>query len=148
MGDVGGLAAASPLSLTAVFEEVCPIYMSFGMTYEQFWDGDVSAHKMYRKAMRQRVIAQNRMLWIQGMYIYDALLGVGRFTKAFSKAKPAPYPSEPYDLFAEEKRRREEREQKERYERIRSKVQSFAKTFNEKRQNIEKNMEVNEDGRC
>ena len=109
--------------------------MSFGMSYDQFWDGDVFAHRMYRKAIRQKVIADNRMLWLQGMYIYEALLDVGRYTKAFSKAKPMPYPKEPYDLFAEEKRRRAEREQRERYERIKSKIQSFAKAQKDKKNN-------------
>lgn len=141
------MSAASPLSLTAAFREACPIYMSFGMTYEQYWDGDVFAHQMYRKAMKQKTIAENKMLWLQGMYIYEALLDVGRYTKAFSKAKPMPYPKEPYDLFAEEKRRREEREQKERYERIKQKVHDFAKAFNEKRHNTD-NKEVDDDAGC
>ena len=85
--------------------------------------------------MRQKTIAENRMLWLQGMYVYEALLNAGRYIKAFSKSKPLPYPSEPYDLFAEEKRRREEREQRERYERIKSKIQSFAKAQKEKKNN-------------
>lgn len=116
--------------------------MSFGMTYNDFWDGDISAHKMYKRARKQSVIDENRMLWLQGMYIYEALLDVARYNKAFSKAKPAPYPSEPYDLFAEEKRRREEREQRERYERVKDKVRAFAKAFNEK----QKNSEINDGG--
>lgn len=107
--------------------------MSFGMTYQEFWDGDVKAHKMYRLAKREKVIAENRMMWLQGMYFYEALLDAGRYIKAFSKSKPAPYPDKPYDLFAEERRRREEKEQRERYERIKEKVNAFAKAFNEKR---------------
>ena len=68
------------------------------------------------------------------MYIYEALLAVGRYTKAFSKAKPAPYREEPYDLFEEERKEREERERRERYFRMRDKLASFAKAYNEKRQ--------------
>lgn len=142
MGGVSGKTAASPLSLMSVFKEACPIYMSFGMTYEQFWDGDVEMHLMYRKAMRQRVIAENRMMWLQGMYIYEALLDVARYNKAFSKAKPAPYRDTPYDLFAEERLREERRKQKEQYENIRDKVYAFAKAFNEKRH--EKETEIKE----
>lgn len=141
------MSAASPLSLMSAFEDACPIYMSFGMPYEQFWDGDVFAHRMYREAEKQKMIAKNKMLWLQGMYIYEALLDVGRYTKAFSKAKPAPYLKEPYDLFEEEKRRREDREQKARYEKMKRKVQEFAKAFNEKRHNIE-NKEVDDDAGC
>lgn len=142
MGGVSGKTAASPLSLMSVYKEACPIYMSFGMTYEQFWDGDVEMHLMYRKAMRQRVIAENRMMWLQGMYIYEALLDVARYNKAFSKAKPAPYRDTPYDLFEEERLREERRKQKAQYENIRDKVYAFAKAFNEKRH--EKETEIKE----
>lgn len=137
MGDVGGLAAASPLSLMSAFKEVCPVYMSYGMTYEQFWDGDTDMHPMYRRAVKQSMIHQNRMMWLQGMYIYEALLSVGKYTKAFSKSKPAPYPDKPYDLFEEERKLREKKEQLERYEHIKEKVQAFAKAFNEKRKESE-----------
>ena len=147
MGDVGGTAAASPLSLMSVFEEACPAYMSFGMTYHDYWDGDVKAHKMYRLAKRESVIADNRMAWLQGMYFYEALLDAGKYIKAFSKSKPVPYPDKPYDLFAEERRRREEREQRERYEHIKDKVASFAKAFNEKRKELEEKG-VEDDAGC
>ena len=149
MGGVSGKTAASPLSLMSVFKEACPVYMSFGMTYDQFWDGDVEMHMMYRKAMRQKVIAQNRMMWLQGMYIYEALLDVARYSKAFSKAKPAPYRDAPYDLFADERRRKEEREKRERYENIKDKVRAFAKAFNEKRHEKESDIKegVDEIGR-
>lgn len=148
MGGVSGKTAASPLSLMSVFEEACPIYMSFGMSYQDYWDGDVLAHRMYRKAKRERVLAENRMMWLQGMYFYEALLDAGRYIKAFSKSKPAPYPDKPYDLFAEERRRRELKEQREKYEHIRNKVALFAKAFNERRKESEINKGVDEDARC
>lgn len=148
MGGVSGKTAASPLSLMSVFEDACPVYMSFGMSYQDYWDGDVSAHRMYREAHKQKIVDQNRMLWLQGMYFYEALLDAGRYIKAFSKSKPAPYPDKPYDLFAEERRRRELKEQRERYEHIRNKVALFAKAFNEKRKESEINKGVDEDARC
>lgn len=137
MGDVGGLAAASPLSLMSVFEEVCPQYMAMGMSYEQFWDGDVSAHRMFAKAEKQRLLKANRMAWLQGLYIYEALIEVTPYLKAFSKGKPKPYTEEPHDIFADEAKKRKEREDKERYEKMRQKVADFAKSFNEKRKENE-----------
>ena len=90
-GGVGDGFVSPPLSLMTVFEDACPNYLAMGMTYEQYWDGDVSAHKAYRRAKKLRTIEINANAWLQGMYIYEALLDVGQYTKAFSKAKPKPY---------------------------------------------------------
>ena len=137
MGDVGGLAAASPLSLMSVFEKACPNYMAMGMSYDQYWDGDVSAHKMYAKAEKQRIITQNRMAWLQGLYVYEAIIDATPYFKAFSKHKPKPFVEQPYDIFPDEAQRRKEKEERERYEHIKGKVASFAKAFNEKRKENE-----------
>ena len=147
-GRVGGTIAALPLSLTAVFENACPYYMEMGMTYEQFWDGDVSAHKAFREAKRLRTIETNRTLWLQGLYIYEALLDVGQYTKAFSKAKPRPYRDAPIDLFEKERKEREEREQRERYFRMKEKMELFAKRLNEKRHESEMKEEVEDNAGC
>lgn len=124
--------AAPPLSLLDAFEKACPIYLSYGMTYDQFWDGDISAHKAYREAEKMRTRKRNQEMWLQGMYIYEALIDVAQYNKAFSKAKPRPYLKEPYDLFEEDKRRREEEEARKRYDLMRNKIAAFAKAFNEK----------------
>ena len=63
---MGGKNAAPPLSLVEVFEKACPVYISYGMTYEQFWDGDVSAHKAYREAEKLRIRKRNQERWLQG----------------------------------------------------------------------------------
>ena len=106
--------------------------MSFGMTYEQYWDGDVFAHKAYREAERLRMNHENQMAWLQGMYIYQAIGALSPVLRAFSKGKAKPYLEEPIDLFEEERRKREEREARERYERIKQKVAEFAKAHHKK----------------
>ena len=142
MGEVGGKIAASPLSLLDVFDGACPEYMAMGMSYEQFWDGDTSAHKMYRIAKKKRLSEQNQIAWLQGMYFYVALVSVAPYVKAFSKAKPRPYMEEPIDLWEEERKRREENEAKARFERMRAKMEAFAKTHNERQQKLEMQSEV------
>ena len=142
MGGVGGKNAAPPLSLTAVFEKACPQYMAIGMTYDQYWDGDVYAHRMYREAEKVRLSRENQIAWLNGWYFYNAMLGVAPYVKAFSKAKPHPYLKEPIDLWEEERRRKEEAEAKKRFERIMQKVEAFAKTFNEKQQKQQMKSEV------
>ena len=107
---------SSPPSFTYTerFYEMFPYYLSIGMTSEQYWDGDCTLVKYYRKAEELRNDKRNQELWLQGMYIYDALCDVSPVLHAFAKkgAKPHPYPSKPYPI--SEKQIRQEREEKER----------------------------------
>lgn len=91
-----------------------PYYLSIGMTYEQYWEGDPALAKFYRDAEELRNEKRNQDLWLQGMYIYDALCDVSPVLRAFAKkgTKPLPYPANPYPLT--EKQRRREQEAKER----------------------------------
>lgn len=135
--------AATPLSLREAFEKACPVYMSYGMSYDDFWYGDVRMHRMYRKAHRLEISEQNTMLWLQGRYVYDAIFAVSPTLRAFSKARrPEKYTEKPYDLFAEDRRRTEDKEARERYERIKRNVQAFATAFNEKRKEETSGKEV------
>ena len=120
--------------------------MAMGMSYEQFWDGDVSAHRCFREAKKLRMIEQNQMAWLQGMYIYEAIGCLAPALKAFAKGRPKPYPKQPYDLFEEERKAREEREERERYERIKAKVAAFA--ARKKQQESEKKSEVDSNAGC
>ena len=135
MGRDGGKNAALPLSLMKAFETACPYYMSYGMTYDQFWYGDVCAHKAYKEAAKLKMLRENEQAHMQGAYIYEALAAVAPLFRGMKPSKPQPYRKEPYDIFPEDARRREEEEEKNRYERIRDKVAAFAKAFNEKRNN-------------
>jgi hypothetical protein len=87
------------------------------MSPEQYWDDDPSLVKYYRKAdeiQRKRI---NQELWLQGMYIYEALCDVAPMLHAFAKkgTKPLPYPEYPYALtHTEREEARKVQEQKER----------------------------------
>jgi hypothetical protein len=102
------------LTYTERFYELFPYYLSIGMTYEQYWDGDCTLVKYYRRAEELRNEKRNQELWLQGMYIYEALCDVSPVLHAFAKsgAKPIPYSSKPYAI--NEKQIREAREDKER----------------------------------
>lgn len=116
-----------------LFAKACPAYLKMGMTYEQYWDGDVSAHKAYREAEEMRVRDRNFQAWLQGMYVYEAIADLAPALKAFSKSRAKPYAKEPYILFEDDKRKKEEEEQRKKYERIKEKVSAFAAAFNAKR---------------
>lgn len=145
MGGVGGKYAAPPLSLMAAFEQACPVFMSFGMSYDQYWDGDVSAHKMFRQAAKLRKKQKNEDAWLQGAYIYEALCAASSLFRGMKPSRPSAYRDKPYDVFEEDRKRREEEEQRAHYEKMREKVAAFAKAYNEKR-NL-KESEVDGDAR-
>lgn len=88
--------AARPNFYTEQFERVCPYYISFGMSYEQFWDGDVEIAKAMRKAHEIKLEQENYIAWLHGRYIYDAVGALSPALRAFSKGKVQPYHKEPY----------------------------------------------------
>ena len=102
------------LTYTEQFYEVLPYYLSIGMTYEQFWDGDPHLAKYYRQADEIRTERKNQELWLQGLYVYEALCDVAPILQAMAKkgTKARPYPEQPYAIT--EKQRKRELEEKER----------------------------------
>ena len=99
---------------TERFYEMFPYYLSIGMTPEQYWDGDCTLVKYYRAAEELRNERRNQELWLQGMYIYEALCDVSPVLHSFAKkgTKPHPYSSRPYAI--SEKQIKQEHEEKER----------------------------------
>ena len=99
---------------TEKFYEMFPYYLSIGMTYEQYWEGDCTLTKYYRKSEEMRNEKRNQELWLQGMYFYEALCDVSPILHAFAKkgAKPQKYSSKPYAIT--EKQIRQEREERAR----------------------------------
>lgn len=108
--------------------------MSIGMSYDEFWNQDVALVRVYRKADELRRRRQNEVLWLQGMYIYEALCDVSPIFHAFAKkgTKPSPYPKEPYAITESEIREREEREARARQERIKAEFAAFAERIRQK----------------
>ena len=122
-------------SYTEIFEQLCPYYMSIGMSYDDFWSGDVSMVKAYRKAYELREKRRNQELWLQGCYVYEALCDASplfRFTMKKGAIKPEPYPKEPYPITAAEVREREEREARKKEERLKAAFTAFAERVRKK----------------
>lgn len=90
-GRDGYKIAARPKFYTEQFERVCPYYIAFGMTYEQFWDGDVEIAKAYRKAHEIKNDELNQQAWLQGFYVYHAIGALAPALKAFSKGRAQEY---------------------------------------------------------
>ena len=127
MGSRGLVANDEPLvestSLTKLFEKACPIYMSFGMSYHDFWYGPAFMTTFYKDAHKLRLRQQDENNWMLGMYVYEAILDCSPILHAFSKrgTKPLPYSEKPYlmDRFdnktkAEREKQRKQEEENER----------------------------------
>ena len=84
-------------SLTKIFEHECPYYMSYGMSFDEYWNGDAYLVKFYRDAYKLKIRYDDVFMWKQGMYIYEALCDVSPILHAFSKkgTKPLQYRSKP-----------------------------------------------------
>ena len=86
---------------TEIFEECFPFYLAIGMSSAEYWEGDPSLARYYRKAYRIKQDEINNNAWLQGVYIYDAvstalhnaLRGMGK-----QKSPAKDYAKQPYAL--------------------------------------------------
>ena len=71
MGD--GEITSPNTTFTDFFEEVFPAYLAIGMTWTQFWIDEPELAIAYRKADAIRKRRINEELWLEGMYMAEAL---------------------------------------------------------------------------
>ena len=94
-----------------------PMYLDAGMTPDDYWNGDVTLAIAYRKVLERRREWQNQMLWLQGLYIYRAMLAIMPALSIKSKATTIdPYIEDPIPLTPKEREKLEERKERERFE--------------------------------
>lgn len=116
------------VSYTKYFEKACPIYMVYGLSYEDFWYGDPFKAKYQREYYKLKLQKQDEYMWEQGMYIYEALLQCAPILHPFSKSKkPLPYTEKPHFVMLSEEEEKERKRQEEENERL--KAQLWIKTW-------------------
>ena len=127
----------SHVSYTEVFDEQFPYYLSMGMSTDEYWNSDSALTTAYRKAYKLKWEDRNRALWLQGEYIYEALVYVAPIFNAMSKkgTKAHPYPSEPHDLFPDKPKKNIV---KNKEDKMFVKMQAFAEKFNKRFKNKQK----------
>ena len=131
----GGQSGSSPLhTYTEKFYELFPYYLAIGMTPEQYWEGDCTLVKYYRKAEELRNEKRNQELWLQGMYVYEAICDVAPVLQAFGKkgAKPTPYSAKPYPLNDKQTKQDEEEKQRLLVEKGKRFMEAKAASINQK----------------
>lgn len=121
-----------PSSYTQSFQDHFPEYLSIGMTYDQYWNDDGDLPIYYRKANEIKMKAKNQELWLQGMYIYDALCKASPIFNSFAKAgtKPQPYPERPYGEISSEEQL--EKIQKSNRDKAKASFMNFAERWKPK----------------
>lgn len=125
--------------LTNEFNKSCPFYISIGMTYEQFWNGDPTMTRAYLEAYKikeKRKIEEMKWItWEQGLYVYEAICDVSPVLRAFSKAnKPLPYPEKPYGFEKDKKSNNEVKRLEEERDMYRTQIffQNWAREMKKK----------------
>ena len=84
------------MTYTEYFDLVCPYYMLYGMTYDQFWFGDPLMAKAYKEMHNLKRKQRNEEMWVNGMYQLTALNVA--LHNAFDKHK-IEYLKKPLDIF-------------------------------------------------
>lgn len=109
------------------------------MTYEQFWDGDAEMVRDFRFAYKRRLEQENRMMWLQGLYIYKAIEAIMPALSIKTKnLSIQPYISDPIPITQDEEEERELQKQKLQFERNQARFKALAEKFNAKLSKDEK----------
>jgi hypothetical protein len=137
-GGGGADSRLPPFRYSDKFEEMCAYYMSIGMTYDEYWNGDNLLPRYYRQMDELRKERMNYESWLQGVYIYEALINAAPVLNALSaRKKPFPYRDTPIPITqAEDKRLKEQEKEKlmkNGVEAMRIMMADFNKRFNEKK---------------
>jgi hypothetical protein len=93
---------------TEIFEESFPFYLAIGMSSAEYWEGDCSLTRYYRKAYKLKQEEINNNAWLQGLYIYDAVTTALHNALRGKNTKAKEYAKQPYNY--------EKNEEKSEYE--------------------------------
>ncbi len=126
LGSASSPSSTKQYTFVEVMDMYCPMYLDAGMTYEQYWDGDMDMTIPYRKLLDRRRQWQNQMLWLQGRYFYDAMIAIIPAMSIKTKnLQIEKYTEEPYPLSEKEVRENKERKERVQYEKNLNYMRSF-----------------------
>ena len=130
----GGAETPRPLkSYGEVFAELAPYYMSIGMTPAEYWDGDNDLPRDYRKADEYRRERESFNAWLQGIYVYEAMIRVAPVFKfGVKNPQPKPYFEEPIPVTTEKANKKREASEKREMEKGLAKMMNLAEKVNQR----------------
>ena len=95
-------------TLTQVFWDAYPAYITMGMPPDEYWNGDAQACIAYRAAYKEKLEMQDAMLWRQGLYIYHAMCCVAPYFNSIKPRKPDDYTEKPFGITRKEEPKKQE----------------------------------------
>jgi hypothetical protein len=73
------------------------------MSYAEYWEGDPTLARYYRKAYLIKQEERNNNAWLQGLYIYDAISTALHNALRGKNSSARNYAKQPYDFNHKEK---------------------------------------------
>lgn len=107
-----------------IFDTYFPYYLSYGMSYDEFWNGRPELVKAYKKAYEMKLNQKNWELWMQGMYIHA---GVDVSLAKLMGNKQAKYLEEPLPITEKQLEEKREEEARKKFEKIKAIMKAKAK---------------------
>lgn len=127
----------SPFVIAQYLEDCFPYYLSLGMSYDEYWYGDPSLVRAYRKAEDIRTHRRNWEMWMNGRYTYDAIMRLIPSLNMWKPKEPIEYMKEPYPLTKKEYEDMMKKEEKKQQDEIKAKLKAFAVAQNARRKETE-----------
>ena len=78
---------------TEYLDALCPYYLMYGMTWDEFWNDSLWKLRAYWQKHQFEIESRNQELWLQGIYIMEAVATV--FGGKNNKSK---YPDKPHRI--------------------------------------------------
>lgn len=112
--------------LPGYFWEQFPYYLAYGMTSDEYWNGDNRLCRAYRKAYELKMQVENANEHRLGAYIYTALGNISPlFRFSTRREKAIPYPPEPFAITKQQVEERKQRDFENRREAFFAKLNSM-----------------------
>lgn len=91
-------SATTPKTDTEVFEENFPFYLAIGMSPTEYWTGDSTLVRYYRRAYLIKQENENNNAWLHGLYVYDAISTALSNALRGKGVSAKDYAKKPYDF--------------------------------------------------
>lgn len=128
----GQNGSSAKFSYKDFLDKECGYYLHLGMSPEEYWDGDLDAVKWYRDKNMYDRERDNFNLWLQGVYVYEALLATAPILKPFVKNPQHPhYLEEPFPITNRQRKLEDKKEKEKKVEVGLIAFTEMAKRFNE-----------------
>ena len=106
IGGGEGSDTQPPANNRELFAKIFPYYLALGMSYDDFYNKDHELVIAYRQAEKIKREKENADMWLQGLYVYQAVSRVAPLLAPFAKhPKAEPYLDKPIPLTEEEAER-------------------------------------------